>query len=159
METASVQGVGGRPEGSHPYGGGGGYLDICTQLEFPIGPKKNRADPRVTDPRLLALQGMRMHERWLRIASVIGMDNFLFVWEQLDRDVDRAGLSIWVSLPRFSRYMRHQRNRIISLLAEQGLKSQAIQQAILNDLGERISIRHIDRIRKRLKQSINERKD
>jgi hypothetical protein len=146
MQSGRDHGVGGRQEQHHPPEGGGGYLDKCTEPEAPLGTKKNRDDPRLSDPRFAALLKIGMHPRWVNIAEKIGMDHFLVLWRALDSDATLSGGSILLSMPRLSRFMRHQRNAMVLALYQGGRSAKEIQRKIRVDLCESLTVRHIDRL-------------
>lgn len=150
----STHGVGGRPGDPPLSAGGGGYQDVCTDSEFPIGCKKNRADPRLTDPRLQALREMGMHSRWITIAERVGMDDFLFIWRVLDGT--RLKTTPMLSIPRFSRYLSFMRNQRIRQMAREGLSGKEIRYRVQAEFCEVISQRHVDRLTEEIRSSKGE---
>jgi len=142
------QGVGGRQGQGHPPAGGGGSSDNCTNFEVALGAKKNRA----ADPRLGELREMGMHPRWIRIAEEIGIDAFLAVWRLLDENPpNMPGSTVYVSMPRFTRFLRYQRNRFIEAMVVAGAGSTDIKKRLKAELCEEVSVRHIDRISKKIR--------
>ena len=150
LEPAEYRGsshrVGGRHKGTPTTLGGGGYLDNCTDF-------KNRvALARRADPRLHELRKFGLNSRWMIVASVIGFDEFMALWQVLD-EIERArrarekSVTIRFRLPRFKHYLRHQRNLWLHHLAtEQNLTLKAIQNMLKRETGEELSIFHIKRI-------------
>jgi len=136
-ETAA-EGVGGRQKGMPLPTGGGGYPDIC---------KKNA---RAGDHRLDELKNIGLSSRWLDIAEAIGFDSFMTLWSILDRENlqsgDRGREAVRVRIPQMRLYFRYQRNRLIQTLADNGRTTSQIRLIIMDETGESISLRHIDRI-------------
>lgn len=143
------EGVGGRHQASTPPPGGGGYPDNGAISELPLGAKKNRG----ADPRLDELRDMGMRPRWIQIAEEIGVDAFLRLWRLLDENPpNMPGSTVYVSMPRFTRYLRYQRNRFIEALVTAGVGSTDIRRKIKSELSEEVSVRHIDRISAKLRK-------
>lgn len=88
---------------------------------------------------------MGLAPRWLEVARAIGVDAFLALWEILDRH-DGDAVNLRVSIPRFTAYLRFQRNRFILAMASSGENMTSIGQALESQLGERLSRRQIARI-------------
>lgn len=129
-------GVGGRQRTRPVRAGGGGYLDGRTPSEL-------RADPRL---RELAEIGLAAH--WLAVAEIVGYDSFIALWRWLSsvpelRDDDNQ---IELRLRPFRSYERYQRNRYIDTLVAAGLKHSLIHEMVRQDLGERLSHRHVKRL-------------
>lgn len=149
MEVDSVSqavGVGGRQGDSVRPPGGGGYLDICTVLNFaPPGEQKKR------DPRMEELKKMGLQQSWLRVAEEIGVDAFLRTWRILDGDPGNYGDSGRLKIPlrRYSSYLKFQRNRYIETLMQANCSAQEIRERLKRQLCEQISLRHISRIQKK----------
>lgn len=142
----AAEGVGGRQANPSPPPGGGGYLAICTVLNFrPAG------DPKKIDPRLDELKKMGLQHSWVRVAEEIGFDAFLSVWRILDADPSSygGGGRLEIPLRAYSSYLRYQRNRYIETLSEMGCDAKEIRERLKDQLRERISLRHISRIQKR----------
>lgn len=141
-----LHGVGGRQDQPSPSVGGGGYLDICTVLNFsPDGEQKKR-DPRVEEFRQMGLQRV-----WLDVAEEIGADAMLKMWRILDRAHANGGDEgrFMVPMRSYGSFLRYQRNRYIEALDSQGVKPKEIREMLNKQLCEQISIRHISRILKR----------
>ena len=137
------QGVGGR-QGSRAWPArGGGYLDICTLSGFDIGSKITRGRANY-DPRLDELRAIGLAPRWLEIASTLGVDAFLRLWEILDKHA--ADENFRISIPRINSYIRYQRNRFILSLSACGLSPKDIRKQLEAQVGESISCRHISRL-------------
>lgn len=147
----SVEGVGGRRQDPSLPPEGGGSLDNCMATGFPIGANHLRS----ADPRLDELRDMGVRPRWLHVAATLGVDAFLTLWRMLDEDPPTLqGSSIYVSMPRFSRYLRYQRNRYIETLVRQGFNTHEIQKKIRRELCEDITDRHIDRVSEKLRKNV-----
>ncbi len=146
-DCAPAAGVGGRQKETHTPLTGGGYLDICTEIDSRI--EKN------VDPRLDELCDMGLGQLWIHIAKHIGVDAFLFVWQVLDKKNISAPPGCYdkarIRVPQFSRYIHYQRNKVIVALSNEGLSTKEIQKRIKTDLCEDITVRHIQRIIKRCK--------
>lgn len=143
LDRSDTQGVGGRQTVEPPTPMGGGYLDTCTGFKLLPGEGPDR------DPRLDELRSMGLPSVWLRISAVIGVDAFLATWRILDAEPafrsDDGDLDI--RMRSFRSYLRYQRNRYIEALCGAGLSAKEIQEAVHCHLCERISIRHISRIK------------
>lgn len=152
LQTATPldsQGVGGnRVGGRHappaPPTMGGGYLDNCTTSNFTkkIAPEKKR------DPRLLELQQVGLQPVWLEIAEQVGVDVFLNIWRILDArpahftDEGR----VLVPIRRYQIFLRYQRNRYIDTLQSSGLTPREIRELVYKQVGEKMSLRQIERL-------------
>jgi len=140
-------GVGGRHRDRGTPTGGGGYLDICSESETAFMEMRD-------DPRLRELADMGLGSMWLRVADAVGVDNFMRVWLILDeknmevppglRDQAR------IRIPLFSRYLRFQRNKLITSLSADHSPVE-IQKIIKASLCEDVSTTHISRIIKKNK--------
>lgn len=132
--------VGGRQEDPRPTPGRGGYQNIST---LPKCEKKR-------DPALEELAQIGIQRHWIEAAEAIGAENILLLWGILDAAFanERRADSMVVPMLRYSAYLRYQRNRYIRTLAEMGLPAEAIRKKITAELGERVSLRHIFRIKK-----------
>lgn len=138
--TTPVIWVGGRQEDPRPSPRGGGYQNICAAPKI----EKNR------DQALEELTKMRIQRHWIEAAEVIGAENVLAIWPILDAACsnERREEGMAVPMLRYSVYLRFQRNRYIKTLAEMGQPAEAISKKITAELGERVSLRHIFRIKK-----------
>jgi len=138
-------GVGGRHENQSTPAGGGGYLDICTALDPYL--MKKIAPPH--DPRLDLLSDIGLSEHWLKIANLIGFDHFVTMWLILDDEniysspQERKRRRIHV--PQYRRFQRYCRDQLIIDLASKGKKPHVIHSILINDMCERVSVRHIER--------------
>ncbi|MDD4927499.1 MAG: hypothetical protein PHF58_13475 [Methylotenera sp.] len=141
-----AKGVGGRhtPSPSPPWGGR--YLHECTNLNF----SPTTACAIKIDPRLEELKQMGLQAVWIAVAEKIGIDNMLNAWQILDQDKTSVSDNgrLLIPLRSYSTYLRFQRNRYIESLSRMGLKPPAIKQIMSEQLGEKISIRHISRLSK-----------
>lgn len=134
-----LPGVGARQEGISTPRRGGGYQDICTNSDAPLGAQKNARDPRIEELRKIGLGA-----QWTDVADAIGFDAFVAMWRALDHHA--AGENQRLYIPRFSAYARYQRNRYIQSLADAGEKADTILCRVKDELCETISYRHISRI-------------
>lgn len=127
----------------------GGYPDVCTDFEFSeIGEKKIIRDPRLDDLAAMGLQ--RAH---LDVAAAVGVDNFIVLWKIYDADQrysDDADSRLRVCFPRFSLYNRFQRNRYAELLFRAGKSVAEVSQRIEKYMCEKLTERHVLRLRKKL---------
>ena len=141
----NTEGVGGRQEDPALPRGGGGYLDICI--------KNAAAVQQKNDPRLKELETMRLGPLWLQLANTIGYDAFLVAWSILDGNNYKVPPKLRsqnrVRIPRFSMFMRYQRNRLILSLADEQKTPSEIQLIIKKKLREEITTIHISRIIKK----------
>ena len=94
------------------------------------------------------LRALNLPAHWMRVAESIGVDSFLLVWQLLSEDdaiQDNYGR---VHIPKFSSWLRHQRNRLISTLAMRGHNPQDIQAFLRDRLGYDLSLGHIRELMK-----------
>lgn len=138
--TRDVHRVGARHALTPSPAGQGGYLNICNSDRFS---KKNA--PR-DDSRLAELREIGLAAHWLDVAASIGVDNFLTMWAILSNCDAVQDEKHYAYVPRFSVWMRYQRNRVIMSLHADGLCAQEIRVRIRNDLNETVSVDHIKRI-------------
>lgn len=145
-ERPSPQGVGGRHSPPPHPRGGGGYLDICNE--------KKRA---VSETQLDELRALGLQHAWLHVAALIGVDHFVTMWRVLCQEVDFRGEMQRVYVPRFSTYLRFQRNRVIMALSSEGKDALTIRAELKATMGEDVSKAHIDRIIKQQKKATDDR--
>lgn len=144
--TAQPEGVGARQTETHSPQQEGGYLEIYRFGEL----EKRDLPPQKIDPRLSSLRDMGLNPTFIKIAAVIGFDNFLKMWEILDADErlkkDSGGISI--QLRAYRAYKRHLRNRHIVLLHRQSKKlgNTVIAKKVAESLGEKIDPSQIYRV-------------
>lgn len=128
-----------------PLARGGGYLKNCTILNFqPVAEKKR-------DPRLDELREMGLQRAWLEVAEAIGVDAFLKAWRILDADGSNKtddGRRL-VPMRSYGCFERYQRNRYIETLVGAGCTPDEISHLLHQQIGEKISARHILRFRRR----------
>lgn len=139
---ADEQGVGAR-QGDLPLPPrGGGYLHICTGLNFCA-----RA-PRGDDPRIGELRRMGLPRWALAVAERLGVDSLLELWRIMDADPTSHGKEgrLVVTIRLYRSFLRFQRNRFIEALATTGSPPAEIQRRVQRQLGERISIETVRRI-------------
>ena len=132
------QRVGARHRGAPSPMQGGGYLNVCTQIEF---------DFRRTDQRVAELRAIGLRRFWLEFASEHGVEVFLALWRRLDEE---KGLEITRhDLPRWSAYTRYQRNQAILALSAGGATPEQILDHLRRELGQTISRGHVVRVIRR----------
>lgn len=124
------EGVGARHQAMHSPKGGGGYQDICSELELAV--KKSRENfEKIFQPTLEDLREMGLSGKWLEVAEKIGVENWLEVWRILDNsNIDEPSHlreNLRVRIPLFSRFRRFYRNQVIYLLTEAGHDSHEIE--------------------------------
>jgi len=149
-ESTHTEGVGGRQEQTPADPGGGGYLDNCTDFKNRVS--RERADA-ANDPRLADLRNYGLNSRWLTVASIIGFDEFMAMWQMLDEIACRRSgddtAEIRFRLPRFKKYLKHQRNLYIKSLAEdKNMPTVQIQKIIEHENHEKLSPNYIRRLRR-----------
>ena len=139
----SAGGVGGRHRNPPPPPEGGGYLDVYTK----------NGEPLLIDPRLGELAEAGLSTLWLRVASVVGVDQFLVIWRLLDEVNAGAEVrdAVRLRVPLFSNYEKMQRNKLILAYQQAGQPPEEIQKKLKVDLCEDISLRHIKRVIKKYK--------
>lgn len=98
---------------------------------------------------MLELRQMGLPRVWIDAVDLLGAGRLIELWRHLDRnaDVEHEG-RLRMTMPAFSRYRRFQRNRYIQALEAEGCSPDEIQERVARELGERISIRHIKRLRR-----------
>lgn len=159
---APAQGVGGRQATPLPSRRGGGYLNGCTASEVGQGPNAPRkkfakfalsgagAPDQIREAQLLfELDAMGLSTTMLQVAAEIGFDNFMAMWQILDRAPEaltETESAIHVRLPRLQAYRRYQRNRFVEALAAAGWTQPEIRAKVKAELGEKLSDRHMRRL-------------
>ena len=139
--TSHAQGVGARPTSNHLRLERGGYLDICTGFESPVG----AAEKNARDPRIDELREMGLGYHWIQAAERIGFSAFLELWQTLDEQLaGDARRDVYV--PQFRAFRAYQRNRFIRALSDEGLSPKEIRSRLQAELRESPSIRHILRV-------------
>lgn len=130
-----TEGVGARQPGGNAPSGGGGYLDECTT-------------PQVwADVKLRELAEMGMPRVLLQVAQAIGYDSFMVMWRVLDAAPELhsdSGSMIELQMRRYRSFQRYQRNKFIEALAP-FLGDAEIQRRVEDELGEKLSLRHVHR--------------
>jgi hypothetical protein len=139
LGDAIPAGVGGRQAKGRVSGGGGGYLENCGISNFRI------QDAPPPDPRFDELAKIGIGGPWLRLARRVGFDAFLEIWRAISEDegVRHDGGRRMPKLREFSAYQRFQRNQYVRSLAAGGMDPQQVRKLVEKNLGERLSIRHI----------------
>ncbi len=134
--------VGARHRDSPMPLGGGGYPDNCTFSEILKNEKKT------ADLILAELKEMGLRAELLSVAEKIGADNFLQVWQLLDSDCESLHRGeLRVSFPRFTKYLRFQRDLFIKKRSEENKAADDIQKELAKN-GFEISVRQVKRISK-----------
>lgn len=141
----ALQGVGARQEETSTHQEGGEYPDICTDHKSPM-----REGCSGVDPRIREIEQMGVSRIWLDVAKAIGVDEFLKMWEILDTR-GATGPRERFYIPRFSTYLRFQRNRYIESLAADGVPVASIRRKVNIELCEQLSHRHVSRLAAKLK--------
>ena len=139
-------GVGGRQASPRPPHKGGGYQNKCTVLNFDQNAAEKKRDPRLDELREMGLQ-----RHWMLIAEEIGVDEFLKMWRILDREAhtyDRGYGRILVPIRLYSVYLKYQRNRYIESLLREGMKPKDVVEKVHRQLGDKVCMSNILRIRK-----------
>ena len=153
-ETARLEGVGVRQTDNSPAAGGGGYLEIYTFSELPIRPsEKNRAaSPPEKDPRLNQLREIGLNHIWQEVASAIGYDNFIKMWEILDshEEIRRPDGGILTTLRAFRAQKRYQRDRF-GVLVKKSFGNCVSVKRLSEQMGEKVGSSHISRVADRIK--------
>lgn len=104
-----------------------------------------------SDPRLSELEQIGLPRWLLDLAAQIGVDATLVVWRRLS---DESRNDHRVSVPRWSTFMRYQRNRFILALDERGLPPEIIREEMQVSLREELSLSHIKRIIEKRKRGV-----
>jgi hypothetical protein len=140
--NSEAYGVGGRqvPGGAPPQGGG--YQNIYNKNPNPLEGQKKIAQ----NFQLNALIEMGLSQPWVSIAERVGIDNFLLMWESLDK----IGLRVWI--PRYSIFLRYQRNKFIESLVDSGVDTKTILQRVRKETHEQISLRQVVRLVSQIKK-------
>lgn len=135
--SASGRG-GGSAERPRHCPGGGGSPGSCSAPGFSL-----RA-PTLGD---LVASGVPAH--WVAVAKAVGVEAMLEVWRVLDGSdtVADMGRRVWV--PYFSRWLRHQRRRLILDLTEAGHDRAEVRREVLRITGEPVSARYVSRLVRR----------
>lgn len=131
----STGGVGARQESPPAPARGGGYLDICSVSEARFPARMGRDE----------LRRMGLSRMWLDVADVVGPEQFLRVWQVIDQHAAEDYGNLRIRIPRFSRFLRFQRNRYIRTLAQAGYSVAEIQQRVQRELGASL---HVESVRK-----------
>ncbi len=142
-ESTCLGRVGARHGGIGLSGGGGGYLNIFTGSNFE---EKNGGAKKI-DPRMDELREMGMQRFWLAAAERFGVDWLLEFWRMADADIEisQNGMVSMAFRP-YRSYLRYQRNRYIEELVGRGIGPDEIRALLIQQLGEKISKRHILRL-------------
>ncbi len=135
-------GVGGRQEHSNLPQRGGGYLDVCTKTARGIYEKM------LVDNRIDELKEYGLSEMWVEVAEAIGYDQFIHIWQILDKRNIQMGNqdNARMRVPMFTRYMKFQRNKYIYHLSAENLTPKEIQATLKKNLCEDLTVTHIARV-------------
>lgn len=147
-ERASPPGVGGRHSSPPTCRAGGGYQDICNEKKC-----------AVSDSQLEELRALGLQRAWLHVAALIGVEHFVTMWRVLCQEVDFRGDMQRVYVPRFSTYLRFQRNRVIMALSGEGRTPHDIRVELKSSTGEDVSEAHIDRIIRQQRRGMYDREE
>lgn len=134
--VAPAEGVGARQEQCRPVSQGGGYLNNCTASEL-------------LPAQFSDLKVMGISHTWLRVARAIGVEPFLDVWRILGQAHDQGAelySSIRVTVPKYERFLRYQRDAVIRRLANNGCTPAVIHQRLRAEMGIQISLRTVQRV-------------
>lgn len=134
------EGVGARHRETDSPSGGGGYQDNYTTSNAPI-------KGVWLDPRIFELQQMGLSDLWLEVADEIGADAFYRMWKILDSNNDTpAATNKKLLVPRFTTFIRYQRDKLINQLSNQGKKKHEIRRILKRQFAINISNRSLHRI-------------
>ncbi len=81
---------------------------------------------------------------WVKVAEELGYEAFLAVWRTLSLNRDFMDKRNRVSIPDIGLLFHYQRNQCIRELAAHGLVPRQIQQRMLEDTGEKLSIFQVE---------------
>jgi hypothetical protein len=99
------------------------------------------------DPRMDELITVGLSPRLIEVARAIGVENFFTLWRLVDgTPLGTPGEQISLKFPRFTRWVRHCRNRLIVSLHRDGLSLCHIRQRVYAELGVDVSIRSVRRV-------------
>ncbi len=101
-----------------------------------------------SDPRLGELERIGISQWILDLADELGVDAALTIWRRLSHE---SGEDHRVSVPRWSTYLRFQRNHFIASLDAQGHPPEVIRELLVTALCESLSLVSIKRIVSRLR--------
>lgn len=130
--------LGARHGRSAAPGVGGGYQDGCSVSKSAVG--------HGGDARLAELRRAGVGRAWQAVAKAVGYEAFLVVWQVLDSLPEVADERNRVCVPRWTNYLRYQRNLLVQGMAEAGATPAEIQAAVQRDLGETLSRNHVRRL-------------
>lgn len=135
--------VGGRQTCSTLSPTEGGYLQTYRFSELK---KPNLSQKK--DPRLLFLREIGLNATLQKIAAAIGVDNFLKMWDILDRDESTHSDSgaINLHIRGFNSWLRFERTRLIKSLAADGMPVKEIAKVVADQFGERLHHSYISRL-------------
>ncbi len=144
--ATDTQGVGGRHNRAPSPIRRGGYQDICTNLE-----KKLPAP----DPFIAELEELGIGEPWIEVARAVGEHLFLTLWRILDENNSgpdpQPGKKTRIRVPKYSNYLRYQRDRLVIELCSRGMSPSEIRDVLERETRENISTSHIYTIIKKHK--------
>ena len=142
-DTPTLAPLGARQGFPAPPGGWGGSRDECTAPNSAVGRAAPRAD---ADPRIRELRRMGIGRVWIEVARAIGFEAFIAAWQVLDSLPDVVDERHRVCVPRFTTYLRFQRNELIRGMAARGHSRPQILQELRRQVGENLSEEHLSRI-------------
>ncbi|MCR8922697.1 hypothetical protein NO559_07940 [Dasania sp. GY-MA-18] len=135
-------GVGGRHRNTPPPNAKGVCPDNYTRFETSL------SENQLLDE----LKRTQLSRRLIELAEDVGVKQLLTVWQALDCTEDEENGRIHVNFPRYSFILRFQRNQVIRTLVLEGKSNKFIQAHVADNLKMSISIRHIQRLRRSLKE-------
>jgi hypothetical protein len=144
FDTAPLAPLGARHGLPDPPEGGGGSRDECGVPNSAV----ERA-PRAgasADARIGELRRMGIGRVWVEVARTIGFEDFIAMWRVLDSLPDVVDERNRVCVPRFSTYLRYQRNELIRGMAARGHTRPQILQELRRQVGENLSEEHLSSI-------------
>lgn len=99
----------------------------------------------MSNARIEELREIGLPQWMLELATELGMDAALIVWQRLS-DAAREHGDNRLHVPAWSTFLRYQRNRFILTLGDQGLPVEDIREQVRTVLCEQISLSHVKRI-------------
>ena len=133
-------GVGARQGSAAASSSGGGYLDICNRYRVPIARQLEHDE----------LRHLGLSPMWLEVSRAVGPEAFVQIWEILDRHATEDYGNLRLRIPRFRRFLRHQRNRFLLTLARAGLGADEIRERLKEEVDESLHVEHVRKLIQRL---------
>lgn len=100
------------------------------------------------DPRLAELLDIGLSASWVAVARLVGYEDFVGLWRywSAQQGLRGKGGQIELRLRGVRAFDRYQRNRYIETLVASGLKPSEIYSMVKQQLGEKLSLRHLNRL-------------